>query len=211
MAILKNGPNGGFTGKVGNVVGYQWKGKDVIRALPRFPAKKRTPAQLANQLKMTLTQRFLQRITPFIRMGFRHEAEQRRMSAFNVAMSYNKKQAITGVYPDLRFDYPNAIVSMGGLAPMKGGSVRWIDKGLKLTWTNDVGQERVSNLDRLLVLLCFPEYEACIFRFNGALREAGQDTLAIDAYLVGKPVHVYATFIRYDGSDVSPSSYFTVG
>jgi len=34
MATFKNGPNGGFSGKVGSVVGSSWKGIDYIRGLP---------------------------------------------------------------------------------------------------------------------------------------------------------------------------------
>jgi len=34
MATLKNGPNEGFSGKVGSVVGSSWKGIDYIRGLP---------------------------------------------------------------------------------------------------------------------------------------------------------------------------------
>jgi len=33
MAILKNGANGGFSGKVGSIVGYELSGQDVIRGL----------------------------------------------------------------------------------------------------------------------------------------------------------------------------------
>ncbi len=35
MAVLKNGANGGFSGKVGSIVGYELNGQDVIRGLPK--------------------------------------------------------------------------------------------------------------------------------------------------------------------------------
>ncbi|MGK6352745.1 DUF6266 family protein [Parapedobacter sp. DT-150] len=209
MAILKNGPNGGFSGKVGSVVGYQWRGKDVIRGLPRFPSKPRTPAQLANQQKMTLAQEFLKSAIHFIRFGFKHEAEQRVMSAFNVAMSYNKKQAITGEYPDLVFDYSKAVVSMGGVPPVKDGTARWVADGLELRWTNDAGGN-ASRLDSLNVLLFFPEHETCEAHYNGAARNKGQDVVPVRPHHIGTPVHVYALFTRYNYSDISPSSYIEV-
>ncbi len=209
MAILKNGANGGFSGKVGSVVGYQWRGKDVIRGLPRISAKERTPEQLANQLKMTLTQRFLQRVIHFIRVGFKLEAERRVMSAFNVAMSYNKKQAIVGEYPNLAFDYSKAVVSMGGVAAMKDGAASWGDSGLELRWTNDSGEGNADDRDYLLVLLFFPESETCEYLFNGACRDEGQEFIPLKPYCIGKPVHVYASFIRYNGVDISPSSYMS--
>ena len=210
MAILKNGPNGGFSGKVGSIVGYQWRGKDVIRGLPRFSSKPRTPDQLANQMKMTLTQRFLQRVILFIRVGFKHEAEQRVMSAFNVAMSYNKKQAIVGEYPDLAFDYSRALVSMGSVAPVKDGTAQWVEGGLELRWTNDTGQGNAGDRDYLLALLFFPDDEVCEFRFNGASRGEGRDIVPVRPFFIGKPVHVYAAFTLYNGSNISPSSYIAL-
>ncbi len=207
MAILKNGPNGGFSGRVGSVVGYQWRGKDVIRGLPRFTSKKRSPAQLANQLKMKLTQQFLKSCITFIRDGFKHEAEQRVMSAFNVAMSYNKKQAITGEYPNLVFDYSKALVSMGRVPAMKDGTAVWTDAGLKLEWSNDTGKDGASRNDNLWVLLFFPEYETCEVCFNGASRDKGEAIVTLRPYYLGKPVHIYTSFVRYNGSDISPSIY----
>lgn len=43
---------------------------------------------------MKLAMDFLKPITPLLRVGFRAAAEERNMSAFNVALSYNKKHAI---------------------------------------------------------------------------------------------------------------------
>ncbi|HJV78940.1 MAG TPA: hypothetical protein VJ602_11205 [Paludibacter sp.] len=34
MAIFSKGILGGFSGKVGNVIGSTWRGKDVLRNLP---------------------------------------------------------------------------------------------------------------------------------------------------------------------------------
>lgn len=211
MAILKNGPNGGFSGKVGSVVGYQWRGKDIIRGLPRVSNKPRSPEQLANQLKMTLTQRFLQRVIIFIRVGFKIEADKRIMSAFNVAMSYNKKQAVVGEHPDLSFDHSKALVSMGGVAPIKDGVASWADGGLELRWANNTGESSAGSGDYLLVLLFFPESETCEQLFNGARRDKEQEFITVKPYYVGKPVHVYASFIRYNGSDISPSMYLPIG
>ena len=35
MAEIKKGILGGFSGKVGTVVGVNWRGKDIIRSLPK--------------------------------------------------------------------------------------------------------------------------------------------------------------------------------
>lgn len=210
MAILKSGPNSGFRGTVGNVVGYQWRGKDVIRSLPRPSNKKRSDAQLANQQKMTLVQRFLQAIIPFIRVGFKNAAEERQMSAFNLAMSYNKKEAITGSYPDLQLDYSRAIVSMGGIKGLEDGSARRVAGGLELKWADNSGEGGAKQSDYLQALLFFPDEQHVVYVFNGNHRDKGTEFIALESSLMEKPLHIYTSFCRYDGSDVSPSSYLSI-
>lgn len=210
MATLKNGANGSFYGKVGNVVGYQWRGKDIIRTLPRPSNKKRSDAQLANQQKMTLVQRFLQTAIHFIRLGFKHAAEKRQMSAFNLAMSYNKKEAITGTYPDLQLDYSRVTVSVGDVPGMEDGSARWVEGGVELTWADNSGGERAESSDYLVALLFFPEEQHVVYLFNGSHRDEGRGFIALESSLMGKPVHVYVSFCRYDGRDLSPSSYLAI-
>ena len=43
MAIAKNGINGPFSGKIGPIVGYMWKGRPVMRAMPK-KTKKNLPS-----------------------------------------------------------------------------------------------------------------------------------------------------------------------
>ena len=42
MGILKNGPNGDFSGKAGSFVGYKLNGQDIIRGIPKKRTKKPT-------------------------------------------------------------------------------------------------------------------------------------------------------------------------
>jgi|SRR5690606_25336469 len=213
MAIAKNGINGGFSGKVGSVIGYQWRGIDVIRSLPRPSKKKRTVAQLANQQKMKIVQEFLQNVIYFVRVGFKKEADERVMSAFNVAMSYNKRQAIAGEYPEQRLDYAKVMVSNGGIAPVRDGSARWTAGGVEIRWKNNAGETDAALSDHLMALVYIPEGPAAIFLFNGPQRDQETAFIAVgnaESSLIGQPAHVYAAFTTYDGRDVSPSSHLPV-
>ncbi|WP_188505073.1 DUF6266 family protein [Parapedobacter pyrenivorans] len=74
----------------------------------------------------------------------------------------------------------------------------------------DSGEGNASGRDNLWVLLFFPEYETTEYLFNGATRDKGQDIIPVRPHHLGKPVHVYASFNRYNGSDISPSSYIGI-
>lgn len=53
MGVIKQGILGGFSGKVGSVVGTSWKGRAVMKAMPLSVANPRTTGQVVQRNKMT--------------------------------------------------------------------------------------------------------------------------------------------------------------
>lgn len=53
MGVIKQGILGGFSGKVGSVVGTSWKGRAVMKAMPLSVANPRTTGQVQQRTKMT--------------------------------------------------------------------------------------------------------------------------------------------------------------
>ncbi|MDD2265168.1 MAG: DUF6266 family protein, partial [Bacteroidales bacterium] len=47
MGTIKQGILGGFSGKVGNIVGASWRGIDYIRSMPASVRNPRTVAQVS--------------------------------------------------------------------------------------------------------------------------------------------------------------------
>ena len=58
MARQIEGINGGFCGRVGTVIGYEWRGKWCMRSYPRHIHDAKSP----QQLRAFLYQSFLQRV-----------------------------------------------------------------------------------------------------------------------------------------------------
>lgn len=54
MGIIKQGILGGFSGKVGSVVGTSWKGRAVMKAMPLSVANPRTSGQVNQRTKFTM-------------------------------------------------------------------------------------------------------------------------------------------------------------
>ena len=126
---------GGFSGKVGNVIGATWKGIQYMRIMPSSVANPRTPGQMEQRARFSLVLDFLQPLLAFLRIGFKGYAQG--MSAFNAAMSYNMLKAVTGDYPDLEISYADVLVSRGSLrgvaeatataAALQTSEVEWED------------------------------------------------------------------------------------
>src|SRR5690554_475543 len=114
MGTLKNGLLGGFSGKVGNVVGSSCRGVEYIKSVPAKMTNPKSKDQTKQRSKFVVTQNFLRTITPLIRVGFKDFAVG-GMSAFNAAMSYNMLNGIKTVSDGNELDYPNILVSRGSL------------------------------------------------------------------------------------------------
>lgn len=88
MATIKRGILGGFSGKVGSIVGTSWKGIAVMKAMPLSVANPQTPSQVANRVRNSKVLEFAQAVgTPFIRTFWNRNAKN--MSGFNMFMSVN--------------------------------------------------------------------------------------------------------------------------
>ncbi|MGK6350405.1 DUF6266 family protein [Parapedobacter sp. DT-150] len=208
MAVFKNGPNGSFSGKVGSVVGYKWKGLDVIRGLPRKSHKPRSEARLANEQAMKRIMEVLQPLKVFIRIGFRDAAASLNMSAFNLALSLNKKNALKGEYPNLEIDWTKLQVSQGELPGPKELTAVWTAAGLRIMWHNNAGQSHAHVGDLLSFVIYSVSLDQWFPFFNESTRDAGECTIEADEDWAGTEVHAFCTFMSFGGEVVSDSAYF---
>ncbi len=210
MAILTNGPNGGFRGKVGSVVGYKWKNKDVIRGLPRKSHKPRSEARLANEQAMKLIMESLKPLKIIIRRTFRLIAEPAGMSAFNMALSINKKQAITGEYPNLTIDWSKFTISKGPLPGLMSVNTNWVDEGLNVIWNNNSSEPSADSADRVTFVVYSHKLDWWFFFPNEATRDATTHTLHMDDDCRSTDVELFGFFMSFGGETVSDSHHVHV-
>lgn len=89
MARYTDGSLGPFSGKVGKIVGSYWKGRFVMRATPDVSRVVPSPARLLQQQKFAIMAKYLNPLKGIINIGFAHDAELRKVTPRNVAMSVN--------------------------------------------------------------------------------------------------------------------------
>ena len=92
MAEIKKGILGGFSGKVGPVVGANWRGKDIIRSTPKSSSRPKTDKQILQQLKFKTTITFLHPLRNIQNRFFGTDAGAK--SKVNLAASYFINNAI---------------------------------------------------------------------------------------------------------------------
>ena len=206
MGKISQGVLGGFSGKVGNVVGGTWKGIDYMRIKPANVTNPRTEGQVDQRSKFSTVLRFLQTMTDFLRVGFKLYAN--KMTQFNAAMSYNLNNAITGAYPNFMVDYASALVTRGNLSGAANGAASSPSAGdVQITWDDNSGSGSAQATDKALIVLLNTTRQEAVFTIAGPARSAGTETISVPSEYTGEDVEVFLGFISEDGSKVANSSY----
>ena len=206
MGKIKQGVLGGFSGKVGTVIGSFWKGLAVMRGLPVGKRGNPTASQLQQQAKFSLMIKFLQPLTDLLNLTFNSLAVG--MSGLNKALSYNVQNAITGVYPALTVDYPMLLLSRGDLLVAIGPAAASAVAGkVDFTWTNNSGPGKVRATDTAFVAVFCEALGYWVYNYQtAAARVAGAYSFDVPDFS-GKPVHTYLGFVSANGRIFSNTAY----
>ncbi|MBB2147820.1 DUF6266 family protein [Pedobacter gandavensis] len=206
MGSLKNGLFGGFYGRVGNLVGYELNGKNVIRTIGHS-TRPLSSARKINCDRMTIVNKFLRPIDQFIRLGFRLKVVGTDRNYYNEAVSYNKKHAVSGEYPNAQLDYPKAMVSMGSLLKAESPQIQLIETEIEFTWEVPADLPWKNRNDRAMILLYWPDQGQTTSCLSGSHRHEGKHRIQIDPNLVHERIEAYISFINDDATEVSDSVY----
>jgi hypothetical protein len=206
MGKLLSGISGGFSGKVGASIGYVLNGQNIIRALPHVNHR-RSELQKANSQKMTVVNEFLYYMSALLKVGFSIAARGTTKNYYNLAVSYNKKYALKGEYPDIEMDYPNVMISQGNLLPAINPVVEVVPEGLKFSWDQLDYPDDARNHDQVMLLAYAPASRKIRLIRYGAERFEGFETLHIVDNMLSEPVETYISFINDDRTAVANSTY----
>jgi len=203
MATVKDGILGGFSGKVGNIIGYHYKSKFCIRKMPVRSSKPPTKGQLAQRAKFALGLRFLAGLRPLLRAL--PDKGKKQTSAFNSALGDILKNAVLGSYPDFFIDYSLAKLTGGSLFNGCRHSVIADQTKLIFSWCPGMYNCRFEGT---AVLMAFnPVKQLWIYHASNAGSEERMAELYLPCNFKGDTVETYLYFISADGRQVSESVY----
>lgn len=205
MAISQKG-NDGFIGKTGNTVVYLLNGKLVKREIG-FSSKAPTDLQLANWQITRVVSHFLGPIKDFVNVGFSQEAKVAKKSAYNMATSFNRSNAIIGDYPDQKIDFSKVLVSRGKIPPTVQVGVELTADGLLFTWDTLVTDSGRKWNDQVMLMAYMPQLKEAVYLINGDIRTVGSDLLRLPKFTKEVVIETYISFIAANHKNVSDSIY----
>lgn len=200
MGVIRRGILGGFSNRVGNVVGSSWKGIATMRVLPLSVSNPRTAAQINVRENFSgITKLASALLTSIVKpLNDRFAV---RMSGYNLFIQRNSK----AFQNDGTFIGSELTLSHGRLsAPVLSnvsvtGTDCEGDFSAVLTGAMDLPSDRAY-----IVVLDDTTGEVLGVSAGFAKREDGQFSFTTKTTTNGYAI--YASFLRADGTEVSPSS-----
>lgn len=205
MARITKGILGPVNGKVGTVVGSNWRGIDYIRSKSAPKKGQATLAQLDQQMRFTLMTGFLQSVKGMVQVGFQKAAQ--KQTALNAALSYNLKNGTTGLYPNISLQYNMLLLSRGDLPNAQNVSAIAGTVGkVNFIWTNNGSTGKAKDDDIALITVYCPDTLHAVYTVNGPARSAEQAILDVSQFS-GKTVETWMGFMSADGKEIANSLY----
>lgn len=206
MGTIKQGANGGFSGKAGSVVGSSWKEINYIKGLPKGRTKPSSQLQLEAQAKFATAVKFLKPIKDLLNVTYAG-LKAGRTTGFNMALRHVIKSALQGTYPNYEVNYAAVILSEGSLAVATGSVSTDEDQNVYLNWSSQTNKRNAFVEDEITILLYEAETNIYLDGPDNLTRGDGEATIVMRPEMAGKTLQVYHFFTSRDGKKLSPSCY----
>lgn len=207
MATFKQGILGGFSGKVGGVIGSSWKGIDTMRSQPSSVTNPRTNAQVSNRTRFkSVSQLAAAMLTTIVKPL--NDRFAQKMSGFNDFCQRNA----TAFDSTGAFVPANLELSKGKLTPpsylTQTGSM---DDIVQVSFSNDITGSFDSGSDKVFAVVLASDGSVLGVSSGVALRSSGAVQVeAPNRVGADDPGFIYLSFLRADGTQVSNSSYLAL-
>ncbi len=205
MGTINKGILGGFSGKVGTVVGGTWKGISYMRSQMGKRSGQASDLQLQQQAKFRMIIKFLRNFTSLLNITFKDFANG--ITGPNAALSFNIRNGISGIYPSFSINYSMVLLSRGSLPNATApAATAGVSGKINFSWTDNSGNGIAKATDKAVLIVYCPDLDQSISTLAGADRTAAADTLDVSSFS-GKTVQTWVAFITADGKNVSDSLF----
>ncbi len=207
MGNYQKGILGGFSGKVGNVVGVRWRGRDIMRSLPSRGNYSPTQLQIDQRERFKTVVAFLTPIKEVVSVFF--GKQQGDKSPYNLATSYHLREALLpGPIEGYIINYLKVLISKGDLRGLtnatatQGGGTE-----VTINWDDNSGQGNASATDELVVVAYCEDLDLFEIALPAGTRDLATIQMPLPAYWAGQEVQVWASFVTADQKLAATSTY----
>jgi len=206
MGKYKNGINGAFSGKIGNIVGASSHGVDYIRSVPDFRIDKPTPAQQKHRAKFGIVSSWFKPLKSVIEIGLQHKKDAKTSMNFAISLNFNRAVVVEGQDPTI--DFPKVILSIGELfISVVSEFTSTIKQRVLVEWI-DANASLLNNPDDKATFVIYNEQKKKYLTFSEiAVRADKQVILQFPASFSGSRIHCWMQYVSVKGDQVSSTVY----
>lgn len=206
MGTYNKGILGPFSGKVGTVVGASWRGKDILRSLPKRTNRTPTQTQQLQRQRFTTVSEFL---TPLSAVLSRYYGQGGgELTRRNRATSYHMKEALNYVDPNFEILYNKVQIAKGDLLGAQNPTIIANNGSiLRFDWQDNSGQGEAASTDQLVVVVFAPSANLYFYSLAAAARSAVTASITLPDYFNGLEVQSWITFVSADEKRYATSIY----
>lgn len=206
MARIKNGIAGGFSGKLGSVVGLNWRGMNIIRTMPSPTKKKPSERQLIQRSKFVVVTKFLKPLRSVIDLYFGQEIESK--TRYNLAISYMLINAVSVEDDKVNITYEKVLITKGILIGFQEIHFQKTIIGVcNLKWFDNSGIGNAKSTDFVNVILYCEELDEFVLHEEVINRDKFYLLFNLPVGWGSKALDVWVYLTNDSRSDVSTSLY----
>ncbi len=198
MAKIEQGILGGYSGRVGKVVGYYRMGKWCVRSYQPTINDAKTEAQLRQRSVFKVMIGLASRVLEPIRLGLKRASDEAEMTECNLFMHHNKK-CFRHIDGTVAIDYAGLQLSRGSLPGVRFTELRMGD-GMRVEAVYETNrrssQARMD--DRVVVYAYHPASGTGILSAPAERRSRGLAFVLPDQW-AGQEVHFYGFTVSEEG------------
>lgn len=208
MAKPVMGILGGFSGKVGTVVGSIRNGKPTMRAVGYRNPNKVTEKQLIQRERFTISKKLSTHLLPIFEIGLRNEVGESKITNAAVKHLLGSDMLTMGVKPEV--NYPKLLLSKGTLPQLYNPNFTVVNRAFRVTWINNSNFLKADGTDLLFFVAIYPEIEAVVIHEMAVTRDAQELEVPISPFNEAKEAHCYLFLASQLNMEVSKTLYFYV-
>ena len=209
MAKINEGANGGYRGKLGNTVGYMWRGQWCVRALPAHHNDAKSDKQLTQRQLFAQTVAFAGRAKSILQEGLKMASKNNHLTECNYFMRINK-DCFSLEDGALAVDLPSLCISEGPVAPVAFNEPELLDDTTISISFEKNPLHKVSNQGDYVYLVVYcPDLDSFAMS-NPVTRRTGRLEMALYDEWTGHEIHLYG-FVKDNAGRASMSQYIGCG
>ena len=202
----------GFSGRLGNLIGYRWRGRMCVRTMPSHYRDARTPEQLQQRALFKAVVQFAAKARQVLKKSMNAVSLDAQMTESNYFMRVNKRcfALAAGTQDELQVDYENLLLADGPVAPVAFYEPQMQDETtLSVDFEKNPLHRAVKWEDLVYLVAYCPELgdfdiSAPVYRRSNRL------TMSLNPYWVGREVHLWGFVVDGNGR-ASQSQYLGGG